>query len=57
MNKTVNKFLLTGDKFMPEMHLRQPDLFIVHVDQLLKIKKEFKDLKKLEIQVVFTKMN
>ena len=24
MNQIVNKFLLTGDKFMPEMHLRQP---------------------------------
>ena len=24
MNNTVNKFLLVGDKFMPEMHLRQP---------------------------------
>ena len=24
MNKIVNKFLLAGDKFMPEMHLRQP---------------------------------
>ena len=24
MNKIVNKFLLEGDKFMPEMHLRQP---------------------------------
>ena len=24
MNKIVNKFLLTGDKFMPEMHLKQP---------------------------------
>ena len=24
MNDIVNKFLLTGDKFMPEMHLRQP---------------------------------
>ena len=23
MNETVNKFLLAGDKFMPEMHLRQ----------------------------------
>ena len=23
MNEIVNKFLLTGDKFMPEMHLRQ----------------------------------
>ena len=24
MNEIVNKFLLVGDKFMPEMHLRQP---------------------------------
>ena len=24
MNEIVNKFLLTGDKFMPKMHLRQP---------------------------------
>ena len=24
MNEIVNKFLLTSDKFMPEMHLRQP---------------------------------
>ena len=23
MNKTVNKFLLAGDKFLPEMRLRQ----------------------------------
>ena len=23
MNQIVNKFLLEGDKFMPEMHLRQ----------------------------------
>ena len=24
LNKIVNKFLLAGDKFMPEMHLKQP---------------------------------
>ena len=24
MNNTVNKFILAGDKFMPEIHLRQP---------------------------------
>ena len=24
MNEIVNNFLSTGDKFMPEMHLRQP---------------------------------
>ena len=26
MNEVVNKFLLVGDKFMPEMHLKQPGL-------------------------------
>ena len=24
MNEIVNKILLAGDKFMPEVHLRQP---------------------------------
>ena len=24
MNKIINKFLLAEDKFMPEMHLKQP---------------------------------
>ena len=24
MNETINKFLLAGDKFLSEMHLRQP---------------------------------
>ena len=24
MNKIINKFLLTGDKFIPELHLKQP---------------------------------
>ena len=24
MNEIINKFLLAGDKFMPEMHLKQP---------------------------------
>ena len=24
MNEIVNKFLLVGDKFIPEMHLKQP---------------------------------
>ena len=50
MHDIVLKFLLAGDKFMPEM-LR------VLADHLLKIKKEFKNLKKQEIQAVFTKMN
>ena len=24
MNEIINNFLLAGDRFMPEMHLRQP---------------------------------
>ena len=26
MNKIINDYLLTGDKFMPELHLKQPGL-------------------------------
>ena len=36
MNNIINKFLLAGDKFMPEMHLRQPRFVYL----LLDIKKE-----------------
>ena len=25
INKIVNKFLLAGDKFIPELHLKQPE--------------------------------
>ena len=39
MNEIVNKFLLAGDKCMPEMHLSL-DLHVVLVVLLLKIKKE-----------------
>ena len=44
MNKIINKFLLTGDKFMPEMHLRQPGFtysacgpFTKHKERIKKI--------------------
>ena len=39
MNKIINKFLLTGDKFMPEMHLRQPGFTYSAADHLLKTEK------------------
>ena len=42
MNEII-KFLLAGDKFMSEMHLRQPQFVYSAVDHLLKIKKEFKN--------------
>ena len=29
MNKIVNKFLLTGEKFIPELHLQQPGLIYI----------------------------
>ena len=56
MNKIVNKFLLVGDKFMPEMHLRQPGFTYSACGPFTK-NKEFKNLKKQEIQAIFTKMN
>ena len=57
MNERVNTFLLAGDKFMPEMHLKNQDLLVVLAGHLLKTKKEFKNLKKQEIQAIFTEMN
>ena len=45
MNEIVDNFLLAGDTFMPEMHLRQQVL----VDHLLKKNKEHKTLRKQEI--------
>ena len=56
MNEIVNKFLLAGDKFMPEMHLRQPGFTYSACGPFTK-NKEFKNLKKEEIQAIFTKMS
>ena len=44
MNEIVNKFLLAGDKFMPEMHLKQPGLLIVQSIHQKKKKNELKNL-------------
>ena len=45
MNNVINKFLLAGDKFMPEMHLRQPQFvysacrpFTRHKERIKKFK-------------------
>ena len=57
MNERVNKFWLAGDKYIPQMHLKQHNLLIVPADYLLKAKKKYKNLKKQEIQSIFTKMN
>ena len=39
MNEIVNKFLLAGDKFMPEMHLSL-DLHMIFVDLYKKQRKD-----------------
>ena len=57
MNNVINKSLLAGDNFMPEMHLRNLTLFIVLVDLLLDIKKELKNLNKQVIRVIFIGMS
>ena len=55
MNEIVNKFLLTGDKFRPEMHSKQAGF--TYSGPFTKKRKEFRNLKKLEKQTIFTKMN
>ena len=45
MNEIVNKFLLAGDKSIPEMHLRQPGS-TYRVDHLQKKKKKKEKFKK-----------
>ena len=47
MNDIINKFLLVGDKCMPEMHLRQPGFTHSACGPFTKKKKkEYKSLKK-----------
>ena len=63
MNEIVNKFLLAGDKFMHELHLRLP----ASLDKLgftysacgpfIKTKKEYKNVRKLQIHDIFIKRN
>ena len=58
MNEIVNNFLLAGDKFMPEMHLRQPEFVYSACGPFTKKKERIQKLKKKqEIQAIFTKMN
>ena len=48
MNEIGNKFLLAGDKFMPEIHLRQPRFTYSACEPFTKTRKDYKSLKKLE---------
>ena len=58
MNKIINKFLLAGDKFMPEMHLRQPRFTYSACGTFTKNKERIqKFVKKQETQKIFIKTN
>ena len=53
MNEKVNKFLLAGYQFMPEMHLKQPGFTYSPCEPFTKNK----DFTKQEIQTILTKMD
>ena len=46
MNKVINKFLLAGDKFMPEMHLRQPPFVYSACGPFARHKERIKEFKR-----------
>ena len=46
MNNVINKFLLAGDKFMPEMHLRQPRFVYSACGPFTKRKERIKEFKR-----------
>ena len=48
MNEIVNNLLLVGDKFMPEMHLRQPQFVYSACGPFTKNKKEIPKFKETE---------
>ena len=46
MNNRINKFLLAGDKFMPEIHLRQPRLVYSACGPFTRHKERIKEFKR-----------
>ena len=46
MNNRINKFLLAGDKFMPEMHLRQPQFVYSACGPFTRHKERIKEFKR-----------
>ena len=56
MNEIVNKFSLAGDKFMPEMYLKQPGFMYSACEPFTKNKERIQKFKKQEIHDIFIKM-
>ena len=57
MNEIVNRFLLSEDKFMPEMHLRQTRFTYSACGSFTKNKERAQKLTKKEIYDIFIKTN
>ena len=57
MNNIIHKFLLAGDKFMPEMHLRQPQFIYSMCGPFTKHRERIKNLNKEVILVIFIEMS
>ena len=56
MNEIVNKFLFAGDKFMPQMHLKQPGFTYSACGPFIKNRERIQKFKETG-QAMFTKMN
>ena len=57
MNYIVNKLLLAGNKFMPEMHLRKPGFTYSACGPFIKSRERIKKLQQPGDQDIFIKMN
>ena len=57
MNAIVNKLLLAGHKFLQEVYIKQPGFTYNACGPFTKNKGKYKQLKKQQIQDVFTKTN
>ena len=57
MNNIINKFLLAGDKFMPEMHLKQPQFTYSVCGPFTKHKQRIQKFKETGDTNISTKMN
>ena len=57
MDEIVNKFLLAGDKNMPEMHLRQPGFTYNACGPFTTKKERIQNIKKQEIQDILIEMS
>ena len=57
MNEISNTFLLAEDKFMPEMHLKQPGFTWSACGPFPKNKKRIQKFKETADTAIFTQMN